>query len=427
MSRTSVLIIALFALVFCSLRTRSVEASDTVSHLTVYDAGIGEFLEERTVELQSGINTIEWRSLMPKAYLTTIRVIAENADVIRQYVTHDGVEIRNEKSPVLHIVIQNKGASGSRRVQIDYLAPDLDWRNDYSLVLDPTSGGAPPTSATLDSWVTINNKTGTDIAAGTVDLVAGEIALLLGDRSYPRREIEVAQNALNVGGFASATPGEPLAEVSGLSAFSRFRLGNNITMNANAPVNRFPLFQKTPINVVQRNVFENEHSTQTLARGGFILLPRGLEVRLVARNTTGMAMPAGQATIYARTDNLAQVVGQDRIALIPANGEFGLTQGKSSTVFGTRRILERRQVEYNNPQDRRREKLMTRVEVVLTNRGPLAVEAYVRDGVEPFAENQWTVVESSATAEKLGANSVQFKVQVPAGGKTAVTYTLETK
>lgn len=425
MPRTSVLIIVLIALAFCSLPARPVEASDTVSHLTVYDAGIGEFLEERTVELQSGINTIEWRSLMPKAYLTTIRVIAENAEVIRQYVTHDGVEIRNEKSPVLHIVIQNKGASGSRRVQIDYLAPDLDWRNDYSLVLDPTSDGAPPTAATLDSWVTINNKTGTDIAAGTVDLVAGEIALLLGDRSYPRRELEVAQNA--IGGFASATPGEPLAEVSGLSAFSRFRLGDNITMNANAPVNRFPLFQKTRINVVQRNVFENAHNTQTLARGGFILLPRGLEVRLVAKNTTGMAMPAGQATIYARTDNLAQVVGQDRIALIPANGEFGLTQGKSSTVFGTRRILERRQAEYKNPQGSTREKLLTRVEVVLTNRGALAVEAYVRDGVEPFGENQWTVIESSATAEKLGANSVQFKVQVPAGGRIEVTYTIETK
>jgi hypothetical protein len=426
MSRMPVLIIALFALVLCSLSTRSVKASDTVSHLTVYDAGIGEFLEERTVELQSGINTIEWRSLMPKAYLTTIRVTAENADVIRQYVTHDGVEIRNEKSPVLHIVIQNKGATGLRRVQIDYLAPDLDWRNDYSLVLDPTSGGAPPTSAILDSWVTINNKTGTDIAAGTIDLVAGEIALLLsGDGSYPRREREVAQNIS--GAFSSAAPGEPMAEVSGLSAFSRFRLGNNITMNANSPVNRFPLFQKTRIDVVQRNVFENEHNTQTVARGGFILLPRGLEVRLVARNTTGMAMPSGQATIYARSDNLAQLVGQDGIALIPVNGEFGLTQGKSSTLFGTRRVLERRQVEYSTPQSRTREKLMTRVEVVITNRGALAVEAYVRDGVEPYGENQWTVVESSSTAEKLGANSVQFKVQVPAGGKTTVTYTLETK
>ena len=426
MSRTSGVILAFFALAFCSLSTRLVEARDTVSHLTVYDAGIGEFLEERTVELQSGINTIEWRSLMPKAYLTTIRVTAENADVIRQYITYDGVEIRNEKSPVLHIVIQNKGASGARRVQIDYLAPDLDWRNDYSLVLDATSAGAPPTSATLDSWVTIDNKTGTDVVAGTIDLVAGEIALLLsGDGSYPRREREVAQNISS--GFSSAAPGESMAEVSGLSAFSRFRLGNNITMNANSPVNRFPLFQKARIDVVQRNIFENEHNTQTLARGGFILLPRGLEVRLVAKNTTGVAMPAGQATIYARSDNLTQVVGQDRIALIPINGEFGLTQGKSSTLFGTRRILERRQVEYKTPQDRTREKLMTRVEVVLTNRGALAVEAYVRDAVEPYGENQWTVVESSATSEKLGANSIQFKVQVPAGGKTVVTYKLETK
>jgi hypothetical protein len=67
------------------------------------------------------------------------------------------------------------------------------------------------------------------------------------------------------------------------------------------------------------------------------------------------------------------------------------------------------------------------VEVTLTNRGSQPAEAYVREGVEPFGDNQWNVTESSAQAEKLAANSLQIKVQVAAGAKTTITYTVETK
>jgi hypothetical protein len=198
-------------------------------------------------------------------------------------------------------------------------------------------------------------------------------------------------------------------------------------MNANAPVNRFALFQKARLQVVQRNVFENQYNTQTLARGGFMMLPRGLEVRLVSKNTNGVTMPAGMVTIYARTDNLAQVVGQDRIALTPPNGEFSVTQGRSSTLFGTRRILERREANYRGPDGKPRDMLVTKVEVTLTNQASRPAEAFIREGIESFGDNQWAVTESSAPSEKLAANSLQFKVQVPANGKATVTYTIETK
>jgi hypothetical protein len=75
-------------------------------------------LEERTIELQTGSNTIEWRSLLPKAYVRTVRVVAENADVIRQDVAYDGADVRNEKSPTLQLVVQNRGAAGARKIQI---------------------------------------------------------------------------------------------------------------------------------------------------------------------------------------------------------------------------------------------------------------------------------------------------------------------
>ena len=81
----------LIAFLICCLAyqstARAQSGSNGLSHLTIYNAGIGEFLEERTVELQQGLNTIEWRSLMPKAYIRTVRVLAEDAEVVRQDVT----------------------------------------------------------------------------------------------------------------------------------------------------------------------------------------------------------------------------------------------------------------------------------------------------------------------------------------------------
>ena len=418
---------AMFALALCARTVPVAAAGDAAAHLTIYDAGVAEFHEERAVELQPGLNQIEWRSLMPKAYLRTLRVTAEGAEVVRQDITYDGTEVRNERSPVLHLVLRSTGAGGARRVQVDYLAPGISWQNDYALVLEPTAEGVPPTAALLDSWVSVLNNTGTDVRAGTGDLIAGEIAFRLDGGNvdnYLRRD--AAQSNVATDELSAAAPPTG-AEVSGVSAFSRFRLGRDLSFNANAPINRLPLFQHARLATGQRNVFENDYGTQTVGRGGFTLLPRGLEVRLVARNTTEATMPAGLVTIYARDGELTQVVGQDRIGLVPPAGEFSVTQGRSATLFGTRRVVEHRQVEYRDAVAGTRTKLITSVEIVISNRGPQAAEAYVRESIEPHEDNQWTLLASSAQGERLGASAVQFRLQVPAGGKTTLTYTVETK
>lgn len=405
---------------------RAQSSNNNTSNLTIYNAGIAEFLEERSIELQPGFNTVEWRSLMPKANIRTVRVLAEDAEVVRQDVTFDGAQVNSEKSPVLHLVIHNRGAAARKRVQIDYLAPNLSWQSDYALVLDPTPRGEAPTAATLDSWVSLYNNTGVDLALGTVDLVAGEIALLPDNAGNMYRGDYAVQATVNVMTEVSdESSGANYAEVSSLSAFNRFTLGRNINLNANALISRFPIFQRARLTIVQRNVFENTHDTQTLGRGGFILLPRGLEVRLVSKNTASSPMAAGLVTIYQRTGELAQIVGQDRISFTPQNAEFSVTQGRSATVFGTRRVLERRVVNYRDKNDNGHDKRVTKVEVTLTNRGIQAAEAFVREGIEPYDDNEWKIVESTNPSERLGANTVQFKVSVPAGGKTTIAYTVE--
>ncbi|MBC7929323.1 MAG: hypothetical protein H7Z38_02050, partial [Rubrivivax sp.] len=54
---------ALLLLLSTCVSVARAQSQGTSAHLTIYDAGVAEFLEERTIELQTGTNRIEWRSL----------------------------------------------------------------------------------------------------------------------------------------------------------------------------------------------------------------------------------------------------------------------------------------------------------------------------------------------------------------------------
>jgi hypothetical protein len=394
-----------------------------VRHLAIFEANLAEILEERTLDLQPGSNTVEWRSLMPQAVTGSLRVTAEQVRVVRQGITFDGAEVRNQRSPVLHLVFENAGASGPRKVQVDYLAPRLSWKSDYSLVLGVPAPGGSPVEMLMDGWISVRNETGMDVCADAVDLVAGEIQLLAEGRVGAMDYAANAQTA-----FSPRAPGQPEsaeAEVLGLSVFSRIGLGRNIAIPANTAIGRFPLFQRLKLGVEQRNIFENDARTQTLGRGGFMLAPRGLEVRLVSRNNSASVLPGGTVTVYSQEGGVPQVVGQDRIPLTPAGADFSLTQGRSNVLQGTRRVVDRREVP--DPSVPNRLKLVTQVEVVITNRSGDVATAFVREGVENWGRGEWNVTESSQTQQRLGDRMMEFRVRVPANGNTKVAYTVEVR
>jgi hypothetical protein len=401
----------------------SAQSPCRTTHLTIFDANLAEFLEERTLDLQAGPNSIEWRSLMPQTYIRTIRVTAgEGVTVVRQDVTYDGAEVRNQKSPVLHLVIQNGGASGPRKVQVDYLAPGLSWKGDYAMLLRSPVPSGTPTEMQLDGWVSVQNDTGADICAASVDLVAGEVQLFLPGASAPRAFTANSQVANpGTGAFASE---DAFAEVTGMSVFSRFHLGRNIDLAANACIGRFPLFQRLKLPVEERHIFENEATAQTLGRGGFMLSPRGLEARLVSRNQSTAPLPAGLVTIYSQEGEAPQVVGQDQIPLTPASADFSVTQGRSNLLQGTRRVVERKTIPDASAFNSIR--LVTQVEIRITNRGSSPATAFVREGVEGHGR-EWTVSESTHPHQKLGDRMMEFRLSVPANASILLVYTVESR
>lgn len=126
-------------------------------------------------------------------------------------------------------------------------------------------------------------------------------------------------------------------------------------------------------------------------------------------------------TIYSPEGGVPQVVGQDRIPLIPPGSDFSVSMGRSNTLQGTRRIIERRQA----PDVENRFKLVTRVEVTITNHGSEPSAAVVREGVENFGKGDWMITESSHPWQKLGERGVEFKLPVPANSSAKLQYVVE--
>lgn len=407
---------------------RILAAPLSIPHLTIYEAGLAGVVEEREVDLQPGLNTIEWRSLLPGAQLATVRVTAKDCEVIRQDVTLDGPEIRGGRTPVLHLTVRSKERA-ARRVQVSYLAPSMDWGAEYTLLLPPGSEEASVVDAELGGWISVFNRTGADLVAGVATLVAGEVSLAEKGQQRDQGGYQVAyqQAYMSSGDDGSSSALRDLgAKATGLSAFTRFDLGREIALAANAPVSRFPLLQEAHLLVEQRHVIESSYNQETLGEGAFTLRPRAVEVRLVAKNSTKKPLPAGLVTVFATAEGVPIVVGQDQIALTPVGGDFTVAQGRSSEVFATRRVTEREIVKASASASGYDDALETSVEVVVSSLKSIPLQVYVREEVESFRDGHWQILRSSPPAgERLAKLKTEFKVDVPAGGETKLTYTVQ--
>jgi hypothetical protein len=69
-------------------------------------------------------------------------------------------------------------------------------------------------------------------------------------------------------------------------------------------------------------------------------------------------------------------------------------------------------------------KLVTQVEIVITNRGPSPSTAFVREAVEGYGR-EWTITECTHPHQRLGDRMMEFRLTVPANAIVSLAYTVE--
>lgn len=294
------------------------------------------------------------------------------------------------------------GQAGPNDLRLDYLTNGLSWRADYVARLN-----AAADRLDLSALVTLSNSTDTDFDGASLRLVAGEVNQ--GPVAYKaeREQVMAMQARADMA---------PAPEMSGaVAAADRYvySLGRPVTLSR-GETKQIPLMSAQNVKVAREYRFEglvNAH------RGVEEIGPVNAAIVLELANDPdlglGAPLPAGTVRVYGPSEsgeNATLFLGADAIAHTPEGEKARLTIGQAFdvTARAARTVDERL-------SDRVYE---TGQKITVQNAKEVAVEVVVAGSLP----RGWTMREESLPHEQDSANRVAWRLTVPAGGETELTY-----
>lgn len=300
-------------------------------------------------------------------------------------------------------------AGGEQHVRVTYLTNGINWRADYIAMLAPDDR-----SLSLAGWVTLDNRSGATYRQAKLKLVAGDIHRV-SEAQYLAKEVAL-------GGARPVAA--PSVEERAFFEYHIYQVMRPVTVRDQQT--KQIEFVAVP-EVAAQKVFVYEASPVTYLRsGGAITDPNyGLEgdtkiqVRLEFRNQEesglGLPLPRGTVRIYKEdVDGGAELVGEDAIDHTPKDEELSLYVGDAFDVVG-----ERVQTRFRQLAERSIEETYQ-----ITVRNHKTEDIVVRVAEHLFRAQDAEIVSSSADYEMVDANTVEYSVEVGAGGEAGVEYTV---
>jgi len=279
--------------------------------------------------------------------------------------------------------------AGNRDLLISYLTGGLSWKANYIVKTN-----ADYTEADVKSWVSIDNKTGTNFENAKLKLVAGDINRILS--SQPR----------NLGyRVALATP-KGNFEVETLFEYHQYTLEKPTNLENNQ-IKQLSLLSADSVPIRKELVFESQEDDKIHV----IIHINNSEVKGL-----GMPLPKGIVGAYGTdSEGQLQFLGEDQIDHTPKDKEIKLTVGYSFDVTG-----KRTQTNY--------EKVSTDLERTSYNIELSNSKSEVQDVtvIEHF-HGDWQIIDNSEKYEKTDAFTIEFRISVPTNVKKTISYTFENK
>lgn len=306
------------------------------------------------------------------------------------------------------------GRAGVHRAEVAYQTAGIGWWADYNLTLADGAGDA--CTMDLGAWVTVKNESGTAYPQAHLKLVAGEVA-----RQGPVvRALPAAPLLL---GKAAAHPGFDEQAFFEYHLYT-LRTATTIPDNSTKQIELFP--RAAGVSCQRLLVFAGQAGGVVPAQPvterayGADARPR-VDVQLRFANSVanglGMPLPAGRMRVSQRdpADGALEFVGEDGIGHTARDETVTLRLGAAFDVVG-----ERRQADFQVNSARRT--MQETVEIRLRNRKAQAVHVQAVETMNRWVN--WEIVASTIAAQRRDARTVEFPVDVPAGGETVLSYTV---
>lgn len=307
--------------------------------------------------------------------------------------------------PTLVVNLNNKTA-GEKSLELGYLAQGISWRADYIAEVKGKD------ILNLNTWITLNNATGTDYNDATVQLVSGSVNQTASAGAGVARPVMMrAKSAM----YDSMAMVNETAEVtrSSLSDYYLYTLPVKTTIKDK---------QSKQVSLMsQENVkFEKEYrmvSPLMISVGSradeFGKINPSVVFKLTneKESNLGEPLPAGVVRFYQNDDsgNL-QFIGESNIEHSAVGEKIDLTIGRAFDVFAKGKITAVNQIS----------KDMSEVSVEITFNNATGESKNL--AFEQKMGDRWEILSENVVSEVKNAGTAKWLVEIPANDKFVLTY-----
>jgi len=290
----------------------------------------------------------------------------------------------------------NSPKSGKQDVEISYQTSGMNWHAEYVAVLN-----SDDTKLDLNSWVSIENKSGTTYKDAILKLVAGDVNLVKDQQRVNYQPQEMMVKSMGVS--------QPQFQEKEFFEYHIYNLQRPTTL-ANNETKQISLFETSGVKAVKKYFYDggrNYYSSNTSQTGKVDVV---VEFENKEENNMGLPMPKGKVRMYKSDGKTLEFIGEDLIDHTPKNEKVRLKLGQAFDV-----VVEDVQTENKKITDRVWEQAY---EVKFKNRKKedITVE------VERFLGLNWEILSSSIDYQKKDAQNIIFKVPVSQDGETVLKF-----
>lgn len=344
----------------------------------------------------------------------TAQVLATNGGVVLKFadrietgvpgrLTFPGVPANLRDRPTLVVKLESATA-GRQTAELSYLSGGLSWQADYVAEL-----GAAETKMDLAGWVTLTNQSGTGYENAKLQLVAGDVNRVQED--FAVRPMAKA--------MVAAAPMREMAREE-VFDYHLYTLGQPTTIRDNQ-TKQVALLSAAAVPVKKEYLLAGEawyYQSQVSDLGRKQKIAVFLEFEN-AGGELGKPLPKGIVRVYKKdAKGNAIFIGEDGIDHTAKNDKVRLKMGNAFDV-----TANRKQTGFKQVAGRPNPVYETSWRIEFNNAKEQAVTVKV---VEPMP-GDWEMVGESQRHTKGDAHSAVWQVQVPAGGKAVLEYSVRAR
>jgi hypothetical protein len=292
----------------------------------------------------------------------------------------------------------NSNSSGSQDVEISYQTSGMNWHAEYVAVLNEND-----TELDLNSWVSVENTSGTTYNDAKLKLVAGDVHLVKDMHAPQGRQEDMI--------YMQKSVQEQQFQEKDFFEYHIYDLQRPTTITNNE-TKQVSLFEAEDVKVVKKYFYRSGGGYRTYYnnQSGSGKVNVVVEFQNKKENNLGVPMPKGKVRVYKSDENSLEFIGEDLIDHTPRNENIKLKIGDAFDI-----VVEETQTENKKISDRVYEQTY---EIKIKNRKKEDVTVEV----ERYLGLYWEILSSSLPYEKKDSQNITFKVPVQEDGETVLRF-----